>query len=269
MMPWNTFVQYGKIFFDGLVASFPSIIAALGIIINNKKANVRMKDERSKAFKLGIIEELYKQYDECVREYINIASSVNSNMIKIQNELIYKGTDNLVKEYRFHLIEAGKKALYLATYRNSLIKVLGIDVDVDKIAISLNDIYKKISVFTNELVMVSKLFIVIYYETTDFNKTTNDVIEILIKQSKGIGKNTDSSCEFKTNKECFENEYEKKLEKYSEVIGSLGEDEKNEINARMKFLIDKFSFYLEECTETGVLEQFGVELSEEIGKVLK
>ena len=59
-MDWNTFIQYSKIFLSGLVASLPSIIAAMGIIINNRRATVRMKDDRKKSFKLGILEEVYK-----------------------------------------------------------------------------------------------------------------------------------------------------------------------------------------------------------------
>ena len=130
-MDWNTFIQYSKIFLSGLVVSLPSIIAAMGIIINNRRATVRMKDDRKKSFKLGILEEVYKQYDECAREYINIVSSVSSEMIKIQDELIYRGTDNLAEEYKYRLVEAGKKALYLATYRNSLIKALKVNIDAE------------------------------------------------------------------------------------------------------------------------------------------
>ena len=268
-MDWNTFIQYSKIFLSGLVASLPSIIAAMGIIINNRRATVRMKDDRKKSFKLGILEEVYKQYDECAREYINIVSSVSSEMIKIQDELIYRGTDNLAEEYKYRLVEAGKKALYLATYRNSLIKALKVNIDADEMAIYLNDTYNKMVVWTNELVMISKLFIITYYETADFDKTINEVIEILRKKVEDIKKNVDLTYELKVYNACFENEYEQKLDKYSEVISSFDDNEKNEISGSMKFLIDKISSSLEEYTQSKKLEQFSSKLSEEIYKLLK
>lgn len=109
-------------------------------------------------------------------------------MIKIQDELIYRGTDNLAEEYKYRLVEAGKKALYLATYRNSLIKALKVNIDADEMAIYLNDTYNKMVVWTNELVMISKLFIITYYETADFDKTINEVIEILRKKAEDIKK---------------------------------------------------------------------------------
>ena len=61
-MDWNTFIQYSKIFLSGLVVSLPSIIAAMGIIINNRRATVRMKDDRKKSFKLGILVQQFSHW---------------------------------------------------------------------------------------------------------------------------------------------------------------------------------------------------------------
>ena len=73
----------------------------------------------------------------------------------------------------------------------------------------------------------------------------------------------------KVYNECFETEYEQKLDKYSEVISSFDDNEKNEISGSMKFLIDKISSSLEEYTQSKKLEQFSSKLSEEIYKLLK
>ena len=103
----------------------------------------------------------------------------------------------------------------------------------------------------------------------DFDKTINEVIEILRKKAEDIKKNVDLTYELKVYNACFENEYEQKLDKYSEVISSFDDNEKNEISGSMKFLIDKISSSLEEYTQSKKLEQFSSKLSEEIYKLLK
>lgn len=78
-MDWNTFIQYSKIFLSGLVVSLPSIIAAMGIIINNRRATVRMKDDRKNHLNLVSL-----------KKYINNMMNVLVSILILFLQLVLK-----------------------------------------------------------------------------------------------------------------------------------------------------------------------------------
>ena len=97
--------QLVSIFMSGAIASLPSIIAALGIIINNNRASARQRKDRSIKIQLDIIEDIYKKFNEISNEYITMAPSVKGKLFEIQEEIIYIGSDNIIQKYIFELYE--------------------------------------------------------------------------------------------------------------------------------------------------------------------
>lgn len=59
---WDVILPYLKMIINGLVTSLAPIVAAIGIVVNNRKANERDYKNREKRLKTDILEDMYDMF---------------------------------------------------------------------------------------------------------------------------------------------------------------------------------------------------------------
>ena len=79
---WDVILPYLKMIINGLVTSLAPIVAAIGIVVNNRKANERDYKNREKRLKTDILEDMYDMFQKARHEEIDF---------QIQIRFLYKG----------------------------------------------------------------------------------------------------------------------------------------------------------------------------------
>lgn len=173
-----------NLFLSGTVVSLPSIIAAFGILINNCRASSRQKSDRSIKMKIEILESIYRDYDEISDNYILIMSSLEKRLFKIQEEILESGSDNELYSYVLEMNEMAKKAVFLAVHKRKILDIYKMKVDADKLAYYVVEVTKRIIAYADVIALVTKMYVVKYFETADKGLATQAVIEELKKENE-------------------------------------------------------------------------------------
>ena len=126
--------EYLMLFLKGLVVALPSIVAAIGIIINNLRSSSRQRRERVAKYKLDLIEQTYSKYNELCNQFIEFRASFRLKLMDIQEEIVNTGIDTSVSKYCAGLEELVERIVFWATYKRTIMDEIGIERDIDSVA---------------------------------------------------------------------------------------------------------------------------------------
>ena len=168
--------DFWKLFFSGAVASLPSIIAAIGIIVNNWRASSRQKKDRSIKLKTDLIEKVYEEYNSLANNYLEIVEGFRRRLLSIHREVLFVGTEDELKNYLLELKELQKKAIFFAAYRYTMIDAYNLDISADEMVKSIIESANKTILSASLVAYITKLFVTDYRRTKDFEITRENVV---------------------------------------------------------------------------------------------
>lgn len=255
--------EYIIIFLKGAVASLPSIVAVVGIVINNTRASSRQNKDRNIRIKMDLVNDIYKFYNDLSKKYIEMISSVERQLYDIQEEIIYSGTDNCKQRYYSELYEISKQALFLAVYKRKIIDVYELRIDADELAKHICDVVKQIQTYASVIVYISKLYIVEFYKIGNSDLVTEMVINELKADSERIEETKDCREACQILYDLVGNPSEEKVKNWNVYLDSFSEDEKRRISAGVKFIIRS---YVKEIDNKA---QFFTDFEEQIANEVK
>ena len=257
----NDMSRYIQMFIDGTVITLPSIVAAIGIIVNNIKASSRQKRDRSIGFDLELIEALYERYDNVSKEYIEIVSSISFRLYNIQEEIIYHGTDNELQRYISEVQDFVKRSLFFALYKSKVIEMRRMGISSDELVHSIIDLSQDIVSYARTVSYTSKLYVVKYSDINDINLTREVVVEVL-----------KSKCNFEKNSEHSTGvveDYlrEEEIKDFGRLVKQLSESEKRAISAEIKRIIREYETSIN--TETKFLDDYEEQINRALKRVIE
>lgn len=241
-------------FLKGLFSALPAIIAAMGIVINNLRASARNKKDRSIKKKIDIVDEIYNEFIEITKKYIYLSASFSSEMFLAQEELIQYGVDTHSTKIKNEWFELSKKAIYLASSRQLFLKEFNIQIDADELAKTITKHSNKIDSYINVIVYVTKLYIVIFYDTGDLDSTDKLVIEELKKELEERNNSYDNELLDIVEDYCGSHKKEKIMQ-FDKAIEAFSDEEKRKISAGIKFVIRMMA---NELKDKDVLDSFDI-----------
>lgn len=250
--------DYISAFVQGLVASLPSIIAVVSLLVNNAKADSRQRKDKEKSFELSLIESMYTEYNDIVNQYIGIITESRTRITNIVEEIVFCGTELKKQLYQDELLSFCKRVVYLARFKRKAFDEFEIKIDPDGMAnIIVNDI-SRIIVYTSVVVYISKLFVVFYGELHDEDAVRQKVIEELTKKVDVLFINDIlSETECKNNRRNIDYESDNMNKQFEENYILLCEREKRMVCSNISVVIDSYSERISNCNteEIDVLEE--------------
>ena len=226
---------------DGTVTSLPSIVAAIGIIVNNLRASSRQKLDRRIKYDIDLIETICNKYDEVSNEFIILMSEVETRLYDVQEEIIHYGTDNESQRFMAETMEVVQKTLFLATYKNRIKKARNIKIDSEKLVKGMVDSAERIMVYIRVITYISKLFVVKYHETLDMDITRKEVIEVLKKEVSILDFDYSDMDIRKKKSYYLYDSREETIRNYGDYINSIEDSDKRKISSMMKEIIREFT----------------------------
>ena len=254
--------EYLSAFLQGLIASLPSIIAVVSLLVNNSKADIRLRKDKEKTFELSLIESLYTEYNCIVNQYIGILAESRTNISNIAEEIVFFGTETRKQLYQNELYGFCKRAVYLAIYKRKAFDEFGINIDPEEMSKKIVNDISRIIIYTSVVLHISKLFVIYYGELHDEDVVRQKVIEELTKKADALFINsilTEKEC----NKMCRNIDFEayNMNKQFEENYILLSERAKRKICSNISLVIDAYSEEISNCNtdELDILEKQIVE----------
>lgn len=250
--------DYISAFVQGLVASLPSIIAVVSLLVNNAKADSRQLKDKEKSFELSLIESMYTEYNDIVNQYIGIITESRTRITNIVEEIVFCGTELKKQLYQDELLSFCKRVVYLAIFKRKAFDEFEIKIDPDGMAKNIVNDISRIIVYTSVVVYISKLFVVFYGELHDEDAVRQKVIEELTKKADVLFINDIlSETECKNIRRNIDYESDNMNKQFEENYILLCEREKRMVCSNISVVIDSYSERISNCNteEIDVLEE--------------
>lgn len=236
-----------NLFLSGTVVALPSIIAALGILINNCRASSRQKGDRSIKLKLELLEGIYSKFDDISDDFILIMSSIEKRLFIIQEDVLENGSDNELQTYVLEMNEIAKKAVFLAVHKRKTLDIYKMKIDADELANYVVEVAKRIITYADVIVFVTKLFVVKYYETADKELATQAVIQELKKEMERSKLCNQYKDVFDVHLQYLEDPRRELVKGYNSALVTFDDKEKSSISSSVslvtKAYIDELNKY--------------------------
>ena len=141
---FESVLPYLKNFIEGLIISAAPIIAAIGIVINNKKASKRDVANQIREFKLNMLEKTYEKYNEFSRKDMLFRSNRDKYKREMIYELINYGTNTTLYKVISEGSELITELFIVGMYYQELREEMEIDISFDELVELEVEEYKKI-----------------------------------------------------------------------------------------------------------------------------
>lgn len=251
-------------FKNGMAISLSAVIALFGILVNNMRATARQKKDRNIKMKVELLERIYSTYDDISDNYIEIQASLDSRLFDIQHEILEKGVEHEYQKYVMEMYEFTKKSLLFAVHRTKILDMYKIKVDAEELAYFIVDFTRTVGIYTDVMVFITKLYVVKYNETSDYELATRMVIKELEAERDNLEEYLQCKDVLEAHKRYLNNSRRKVVKDYNDLLEHLDNTEKREISLRVSNVIEG---YLKELRKFGI-EPFD-ELEEQIVKAIK
>lgn len=182
---YNTIQPYFSAFLTGFFTALAPIIAAIGIIVDNKQAKRRDYENQKNQRKLDILETLYETLNEITRigiKYEVGLSSLQKNMI---DELMKYGTSNYMYEFKETYIDNVQRIIDVEMYKQEIRRALDLDISFKGLLQCTKDDFFKIE---NEIFVLdysTRIAIVEYSKNRDLDVSRNVLIHQLSAHRDG------------------------------------------------------------------------------------
>lgn len=174
-------VPYLKMILNGLITSLAPIVAAMGIVINNRKAYKRDMQNREKNLKINILEKMYEMLNEYIHWDINFWINIPSYQRQIVDELIESGTSTYIQNVKEQMTNGLQKLIDLEMYKQELRNVLQLSIHFEKLIDMQKKNYHSVESETEVLDMIVRLMVRKYAEGKDMNTNLIETINELKK----------------------------------------------------------------------------------------
>lgn len=254
-------MRYVKLFFNGLVVALPSIIAAVGIIVNNVRSSARQRKDRKIKYKLDLIEKVYATYSGISNQYISLQTSIPTRLIDIQKEIVNKGAEGEMQRLMAEMTELYEKTAFWATYKAGVLDLENIELDIDTTAKFFFNNLSNFRAFVEVFARTIKLFVVCLYEEGDIDHARQTVVNQLQEVMRDIDKATES--QIPISKRLWE-----KTDDYSKVFETLNEKEKANI---LNYGNDIMDVFVDAIKKTPVeqLDRFELQVAQRVHELIK
>lgn len=179
----QTILPYLKLILNGLLTSLAPIVAALGIVINNKKAYKRDMQNREKNLKINILEKMYEMFNEYIHWDVNFWVNVPHYQRQIVDELIESGTSTCIQNINEQMTIGLQKLIDIEMYKQELRNVLQISVHFENLIDMQKNNYHSLKVEIDVLNSVVCLMIRRCAEGKDINTNLIETVNEL-KQTR-------------------------------------------------------------------------------------
>lgn len=261
----NTYIN---LFLKGAVASLPSIIAAVGILINNNRASARQKNDRNIKMKIDLLERIYGTFIDINDSYIDIMSSIEIRFYSIQEEILKSGTENNLQNYVLELNELAKKSVLFAVHKRKVLDLYKIKVDADELAHYIFDVTKEIVSYADAIAFITKLFVIKYYETADSELTTKAVVQELkneVEKSKLYNQCKDA---LDVHIQYMDSPRRELIKDYTSILTTFDDIEKRKISSSISPVIKAYLDNLNKY-DSEPIEEFEKQLVMALKKLVK
>ena len=184
----------------------------------------------------------------------------------IQEEIVCKGTETEAIRYRTDLEDLAKRAILWATYKNNVIEVSNLDIDIDAVAGFLADDTERAIVCSRVLVRTMKWFIVEYYETGDMSQTLDKVICELEEDQNMFSKQDSFEKPHLSKKP--DGMREERIREFSRVFDTFDDNERRKIMQHGDAIIDAFAESISK-NDTKPLDEFEKQVANVLKELLK
>lgn len=184
---YNTIQPYFSAFLTGFFTALAPVIAAIGIIVDNKQAKRRDYENQKNQRKLDILENLYETLNEITRigiKYEVGLSSLQKNMI---DELMKYGTSNYMYEFKETYIDSVQRIIDVEMYKQEIRRALDLDISFQGLLQCTKDDFFKIE---NEIFVLdysTRIAIAEYSKTRDIDVARTVLIRQLSTHLDGNG----------------------------------------------------------------------------------
>lgn len=141
---WDVILPYLKMIINGLVTSLAPIVAAIGIVVNNRKANERDYKNREKRLKTDILEDMYDMFQKARHEEIDFQIQIRHLQLNMVEEIIEFGTNSFLPRIRDLCSSNIFRAIDIEMYKQELRKILGIDISLKELLDLQQENYREI-----------------------------------------------------------------------------------------------------------------------------
>lgn len=262
--------NYGHIFMSGLIASLPSIVAVIGIIVNNKKAESRQISEKRNSVKLAVLEEIYSDYNKLSDDLIREIAYEETKLRNLAKEIIYEGETEYSYTYMKELEVCLFSLCTFAIKRKEMLKVFDIDLEFDTVLESLSEIYNEMEFKRRLIEEISKLYVFYYVKSDDFTECRKKVMEKLEEKRKMFSPKND---DYDKRREIYfwrkmkNRSFYAEMEEMRKLVECFNESEKLHIFNELEFVIGG---QIKEISDMDIscLDKFETHLASEYKKTL-
>lgn len=162
--------------------------------------------------------------------------------------------------------DLAKRAILWATYKNNVIEVSNLDIDIDAVAGFLADDTERAIVCSRVLVRTMKWFIVEYYETGDMSQTLDKVICELEEDQNMFSKQDSFEKPHLSKKP--DGMREERIREFSRVFDTFDDNERRKIMQHGDAIIDAFAESISK-NDTKPLDEFEKQVANVLKELLK